>query len=209
MNDNTQLQGKAGPLMANIKAGNNGNGGGGGGKGGGKPGAITGTEWDDILFGQGQDTIFGLGGNDTIYGGALNDNLDGGNGNDILIGGTGRDIMTGGAGADTFVFSIGDSGTGRSADRILDFDGTVDQIDLSSVYDLVTTTQDDALVIVDTQEQALATAGSIYIAQTGRYDSKTGFGEQTIYINTDDAAGFEMEIIVNTAYQLDDLNFIL
>jgi Ca2+-binding RTX toxin-like protein len=100
------------------------------------PGAIVGTEGDDVLFGTpGPDVIFGLGGNDTIkglggddilcggdgddqlYGGGGSDFLSGGTGNDSLYGGPGNDLLDGGGDDDVLRGESGDdyldSGTGR------------------------------------------------------------------------------------------------
>jgi Ca2+-binding RTX toxin-like protein len=68
---------------------------------------LTGSSWDDILYGRdtvGQngepihDEIYGSGGNDLVIGGAGNDLLFGNEGNDTLQGGTGNDDMNGGGG---------------------------------------------------------------------------------------------------------------
>ncbi len=87
---------------------------------------LSGEAGNDTLTGNGgNDTLMGGTGNDTLSGGAGNDRLDGGSGNDWLYGGLGVDSLTGGAGADRFVFEhLGP----ENADRIADFDGTLDQI---------------------------------------------------------------------------------
>jgi Ca2+-binding RTX toxin-like protein len=113
---------------------------------------IFGSQSVDQLFGNGEDDhLFGLGGNDRLDGGALNDRLFGGVGADTLVGGTGSDHLTGGKGkdilyggdgtdtpdnaADYFVFTgIGESTVSRGGrDVILDFEDTIDQIDLSAL----------------------------------------------------------------------------
>lgn len=67
---------------------------------------ITGTQVDDIIFGQnGNDILNGGEGNDTLNGGNNDDILTGGNGNDILVGGGGVDILNGDAGNDVFEVS--------------------------------------------------------------------------------------------------------
>jgi hypothetical protein len=78
---------------------------------------LTGTPFDDHLFGlAGNDTLRGLGGDDVLDGGPGNDVLGGGDGhdtlkgqagNDTLRGGKGNDCLIGGAGNDTL---SGDSG---------------------------------------------------------------------------------------------------
>lgn len=86
---------------------------------------------------QGQDTLLGGVGNDTLIGGAHNDRLEGGNGNDslsgrtendLLFGGNGLDTLTGDAGADVFAFTTPTQGV----DRIQDFDGTSDRIQIKA-----------------------------------------------------------------------------
>ena len=63
---------------------------------------ITGTDYDDVIYGNG--------GNDTLYGG---------NGNDILSGGAGHDRLEGGSGDDTYVWNLNDG-----IDTISDYQGT-------------------------------------------------------------------------------------
>jgi Ca2+-binding RTX toxin-like protein len=96
---------------------------------------VIGSNFNDLLTGNGEgnvltgaggaDTLRGGGGNDGLSGGAQNDlltgdegddKLHGGDGADRLEGGAGRDILIGAAGADTFVFSrlVG-------ADTVVDF----------------------------------------------------------------------------------------
>lgn len=63
--------------------------------------AINGQNGDDIISGlDGNDFLNGGGGNDTIDGGEGNDLLNGNDGNDILIGGNGSNGLDGGTGAD-------------------------------------------------------------------------------------------------------------
>jgi len=77
--------------------------------------ALTGTDFDDQIWGQGgDDTIIGNAGDDMLFGGSGDDELIGGAGNDQLSGGSGRsenwlmttnttanaDVLIGGAGHD-------------------------------------------------------------------------------------------------------------
>lgn len=114
---------------------------------------LRGFSGDDSLNGQsGNDRLFGMGGNDRIIGGIGRDRLngganndilfggigadflDGGNGNDTLEGGTGQDSLKGGAGEDVFVFANWrEIGNGRLADVILDFNTSMDVIDLRQI----------------------------------------------------------------------------
>ena len=63
---------------------------------------ITGSQYRDVLVGNGDDNVIdGQAGDDKIYGGDGNDTLYGGDGNDFLSGDTGNDTMYGGDGNDT------------------------------------------------------------------------------------------------------------
>lgn len=63
---------------------------------------LEGTDFADILKGNGQDNeIRGNDGNDTLQGRGGDDRLIGGAGNDSLVGGSGNDRLIGGAGADS------------------------------------------------------------------------------------------------------------
>ncbi|WP_144204514.1 VCBS domain-containing protein, partial [Shewanella sp. KCT] len=105
--------------------------------------SIFGLEGDDQLIGgSGNDFIEGGSGNDLILGGLGNDTIDGGLGNDVIDGGTGADILIGDAGSDTidagidsdidtFVWDVGSDDS--SIDTILNFDISMDKLDLSAI----------------------------------------------------------------------------
>jgi Ca2+-binding RTX toxin-like protein len=58
---------------------------------------VIGGQGNDTLTGDGQaNALVGLDGNDTLTGGATGDLLIGGNGADLLVGGTGQDLLIGG-----------------------------------------------------------------------------------------------------------------
>lgn len=89
-----------------------------------------GTRGNDVFDESGESEAYYINagmGDDTITGGLANDFLVGGAGNDRLNGREGADSFIGGAGNDIFVFS-GAPGN----DRILDFVGGTDKIDLSA-----------------------------------------------------------------------------
>lgn len=102
--------------------------------------ATTGYYYNDKLFGQdgadvmlgniGNDSLDGGNGNDVLSGGSGVDTLQGGNGNDLLNGGSNTDILQGGAGNDIFQFS--NSPSSSYIDKLLDFNGNEDVIQLSS-----------------------------------------------------------------------------
>ena len=84
---------------------------------------------DDLDGGGGADRLSGGGGNDVLAGGGGRDRIDGGRGADTIAGGGGRDVLTGGAGRDVFVFGQ----DGRGVDRITDWQGRLDAIDLAAL----------------------------------------------------------------------------
>jgi Ca2+-binding RTX toxin-like protein len=165
---------------------------------------INGTQGRDRLSGTATDNIInGLGGNDTIYGRAGNDTLNGGDGddymfggagNDRLQGGKGQDAMWGGAGADVFLIDDGESTFARR-DFIEDFSRAEgDKIDLSAI--------EGNLIFVVSRTDALSSVGQAYL---GRYDGEG----QAVYINTSEAAGFEMAVYVDTDVALNSSDFMI
>lgn len=138
---------------------------------------LTGLDGNDILNGgAGADSLFGGNGSDTLDGGAGSDLLDGGAasdtlkgsaGADILIGGLGKDTLTGGADADIFRFTFGDTTLNANHDRIMDFLGGVDQIDLDTVSGtLSATAYAEGAIASDSFADALAMANSLMGADT-------------------------------------------
>lgn len=117
---------------------------------------LGGNEADNHLQGmRGDDTLRGYEGNDTLDGGVGNDNLDGGVGNDILIGGAGADILTGGDGFDTASYSKSSAavnvnlatGTGSGGDAEGDHLSGIENIDGSAYNDtLIGDTGDNTLL---------------------------------------------------------------
>ena len=103
---------------------------------------IVGTDFADILIGDGAANDFA--------GGADDDRLVGNGGADTLTGGTGADRLIGGSEADVFVFDDGDSGVGAAArDLIVDFDQSDgDLIDLSAIDAAVLFGGDQAFVFI-------------------------------------------------------------
>ncbi|MCT4559256.1 MAG: type I secretion protein [Pelagimonas sp.] len=82
---------------------------------------LRGGAQDDLLSGgSGADHLMGDAGDDTLSGGSQADRLDGGSGHDSLEGGSGDDTLTGGAGADRLDGNSGDDvlDGGRGADAL-------------------------------------------------------------------------------------------
>ena len=104
-----------------------------------EPGAIRGTDGDDVIVGTAGDDIIDAGsGNDTVCGEGGNDVIRTGDGNDqmwgeafrddILIGTPGNDVLDSGSGDDLLVDPVGFGQVlraGDGADRIIGF-GTLD-----------------------------------------------------------------------------------
>lgn len=79
---------------------------------------LTGSAFDDTLYGHASaNALNGGAGDDRLYGRDGADMLHGGDGNDLLDGGARKDVLTGGAGDDTFYFA---SAT-EAGDTITDF----------------------------------------------------------------------------------------
>lgn len=81
---------------------------------------LRGSAFGDALAGDGAaNLLMGQGGNDSLVGGV---------GNDTLVGGAGADRLAGGPGADVFRYATAAEG----GDRILDYVGTTDQLEVSA-----------------------------------------------------------------------------
>jgi len=87
---------------------------------------ITGTAY--------ADEVYGLAGNDILNGGNGIDKLYGGDGADKLAGGAGNDILTGGTGVDIFLFNTARNAS-TNVDTIKDYDvGGADKIQLDATF---------------------------------------------------------------------------
>jgi len=162
---------------------------------------LTGNALDNIIRGGGgNDTLSGLDGNDTLRGQTGNDTITGGDGDDLIVGGSGVDDMTGGNDNDTFQFSTFESGTGASADRILDFIQGDDIIDVSGVDAALLTAGNQAFSFIGTA--AFSGAG----AELRYYFDGTDTWVQGD-INADGASDFD--IFVAGAVTLVSTDFVL
>ncbi|MGO4705269.1 calcium-binding protein [Microvirga sp. 2MCAF38] len=92
---------------------------------------LNGQDGNDILAGaDGNDTLWGGTGNDWLEGGNGNDLIAGGSGDDRLVGGSGNDVLHGEAGRDTFVFDTA-LNAASNVDEIVGFNTSEDWIALS------------------------------------------------------------------------------
>lgn len=83
---------------------------------------------DAVTGGRGNDRLWGSVGSDRLWGNAGGDRLVGGIGDDWLVGGAGADVLVGGEGSDRFSIAALDA-----MDVIVDFNPTVDRLDLSPI----------------------------------------------------------------------------
>jgi Ca2+-binding RTX toxin-like protein len=146
----------------------------------------TGNALANIIYGgSAADTLEGLAGDDELRGGGGADSLAGADGADLLVGGAGADLLEGGAGADTFRVGAYESGTGASADSILDFVSGADLIDLSSIDADSGTAGDQAFAFIG----AAAFSGTAGELRYGFDGTDTWLQADT---NGDSAADFEI-----------------
>lgn len=101
---------------------------------------MTGTEFDDILYGKGgADTLNGLAGDDTLFGGKGKDVLNGNGGDDELMGGKGGDVLKGGKGSDILF--------GRSGNDMLKGNTGHDELDGGEGNDTLNGGKGDDLLV--------------------------------------------------------------
>ncbi|WP_052055247.1 carbonic anhydrase family protein [Myxosarcina sp. GI1] len=123
------------------------------------------TPVNEIVSGQGEDTLSGSVGFDSIVGGkgedelfglAGNDTLDGAGGEDTLDGGLGNDVLTGGRGTDIFVLAAGEG-----ADTITDFSNGENLIGLSRGLTFAELSFAGNSILVDDTKEILATVTGV------------------------------------------------
>ena len=157
----------------------------------------------------GNDKLYGGTGNDKLIGGKNNDRLQGDAGKDILNGGVGKDILLGGAGADTFVFTntSHSSATISRADIIKDFTGGVDKIDLSAIDASTVLAGNNIFTFDGTTPIGTSQLGDIYYKQ---FDKTGTVNDHTmLFVDTDNDRGREMSIKLTGLIDLSADDFIL
>lgn len=159
---------------------------------------------DTINGGSGNDNLVGGGGNDRINGGTGSDLIAGGTGSDRLTGAAGKDEMTGGGGADRFIFlSIADSQVQALRDVITDFEQGSDRIDLSAIDAIDGTAANDVFDFI-ADGSFTGAAGEL------RYFTSNNNGGITIVagdINGDGTGDFHIQL--TGIYTLADGDFVL
>ena len=158
------------------------------------------TDVENVISGNGDDTLAGFGGDDTLSGGLSND---------ILNGGVGKDILLGGAGADTFVFTntSHSSATISRADIIKDFTGGVDKIDLSAIDASTVLAGNNIFTFDGTTPIGTSQLGDIYYKQ---FDKTGTVNDHTmLFVDTDNDRGREMSIKLTGLIDLSADDFIL
>ncbi len=116
---------------------------------------------DTLQAGTGPSTVYGGQGDDviTVHTGAVgqvlhgdlgNDTITGGAGGDTIIGGGGADVLTGNGGMDRFVYTAVTDSLVNASDRVLDFNPTLDHVDLTALNTAQIAAGDAALSYVST-----------------------------------------------------------
>lgn len=154
------------------------------------------TAIENAVGGIGADILLGNSIANSLNGGRGSDVLRGGAGNDTLIGGLGRDVLQGDAGGDVFDFnSVAEIGISSTRDVIMDFDRTVDYIDLRTIdADTSTPSVNDAFKFV-------ASPGSVFYGVKGQLrwfqSNPAGTVNDRTYlvgdVNGDRVADFQIE----------------
>jgi serralysin len=124
---------------------------------------------NDTLIGRGgDDLIAGRDGNDTLDGETAEDTLSGGAGNDLLIGGAGADTLSGGTGGDRFRYATVSDSPAGNIDKILDYDVSVDLLDLRAIDPNPFLRGDQAFDFLGVVARGVLTPlGSLYVRASG------------------------------------------
>jgi Ca2+-binding RTX toxin-like protein len=153
---------------------------------------------DELHGGGGADVLRGDSGNDVLYGDSGDDLLEGGTGDDTLDGGADVDTMIGGSGKDVFKFTAVSDSRAAFPDRIMDFQGLVDRIDLSVIDANTQTAGDGAFTFIGNQPFAKPSAGQL------RFELRSGLLLLQADVNGDGTADLVIELVgVSTLVEAD------
>jgi hypothetical protein len=153
---------------------------------------------DELHGGGGADVLRGESGNDILFGDSGDDLLEGGTGDDTLEGGTGVDTLIGGSGKDVFRFTVVGDSQAPFPDRISDFQGLVDRIDLSAIDANTQTAGDGAFTFIGNQPFAKPSAGQL------RFELRSGLLLLQADVNGDGSADLVIELVgVSTLVEAD------
>lgn len=134
---------------------------------------ITGSDFDDTIFGdnnanilrggRGNDTLNGVDGDDILYGGSGDDNLGGGRGDDLFYGGAGADSHDGGSGGevdgDTVDYSASSEAITVNLVSSQGFGGDAEGDSYARIENIIGTQFDDTFVSSDSAERFVGGGG--------------------------------------------------
>jgi Ca2+-binding RTX toxin-like protein len=163
-------------------------------------GAVTAYLWSGQVSGaDGTDTLAGI---ENLVGSGFNDRLDGDNNANVLDGGAGADTMLGYDGNDTLVGGAGnDSLTGGNGNDTFRFAASANGID--TIADL---TLDDTILVEATLGTISAGNGSAVTGKNVQVSSSAGV--TTLWIDTNNAAGAEVQIKIAGTYAANNLKLV-
>jgi Ca2+-binding RTX toxin-like protein len=150
---------------------------------------LTGSAYDDFLFGSDvANVLTGGGGNDYLWGWEGDDTLDGGSGDDLLLGGDGADVLDGGAGIDSAFFDESSAGvfidllTGQGSG------GSAEGVTFWSIENLTGSSFDDTFIGNFADNRFTGGLGTdILIGGDGA--DQFVFGKRIGHVQLDDALG--------------------
>jgi Ca2+-binding RTX toxin-like protein len=149
-----------------------------------------------VYGGAGIDLIAGGPASDAFIGGGGDDQLYGLGGNDWLEGGLGADLLRGGFGSDLFVYKSASESTAAARDHIVDFEDTVDLINLQEIDANANVAGDQAFSFIG--ENAFShTAGELRIEGSGSnwfvQGDIDGDGLADLVIQVDNFRGYALQ----------------
>lgn len=169
---------------------------------------LIGSRFNDHLVGDnGDNKLEGRDGADVLAGYAGRDTLIGGESNDTLNGGLDKDVMTGGNGEDVFKFNRTLDSTTTARDKITDFNGVFDHIDLTAIDADTSTKADDAFNFIG----SAAFSGDAGELRFSTFRTATGGIDYRVEgdVNGDGAADFAFEVHTVTIGDLAANDFFL